>query len=251
MPPGTAVSPLAGPERLASLGLLPERKVARALLATQVLGQRALTLLLKRLVVSVVGAQSCIGVSGLFERCNIEINRPFRLVCESLVGNPLDELGDLRDVIGDSCDDVRAKNIEGIHVLHEQILHALGEIREHGLVAGVNGLLVEGIEVGEQDIVCPREYAASIDGIDGVVHVVEVHLDLGFVVARLSLARDGSSSQHPTISSLLSHGVVGRIEFLAILEQQWQATLGICSESGKGELAKLFGRVGLLLFDFQ
>ena len=110
MPSRATISPRAGPVRLTGLGLLPQGKVAWVLLPTEVLGERSLTLLLKRLVVSVVGPQSRIRVTSLLKCGNVKVDRSLGLICESLVNNSLDELGDLGNVFGDTGDDVGSEN---------------------------------------------------------------------------------------------------------------------------------------------
>lgn len=140
-------TPRAGPIGLTGLRLFPKGKVTRTLLASQSSRKGTLSLLLQGGVVLALGAKASIGVTGLLEGANVEVDRTVGLVGESLLDNLLNEGDDLRNVFGNASDDIGRKDVQSLHIVSECLLHRLCEVGKDGLIASVDGLLVERIEV--------------------------------------------------------------------------------------------------------
>ncbi|KAI6751862.1 hypothetical protein HG531_006558 [Fusarium graminearum] len=184
---------------------------------------------------------------GLTIRSVIKVHSQIgKVIVTNAVGQGQNSLFGVRSLVANNASKFISKLGDGT-----KLLHALSQICEHGLIPGVDRLFVKGIEVWKQNLIGAGEDLARSNGFSGRSHVAKVHLDLGLIVSRLALARNGTTCEHMAVSCFPSLGVVGRINIFSILEQKRQAALCVSLKSSQSEVSEFVLGVVLVLLKFE
>lgn len=251
MPTRATIAPWTLPVGLAGFRFLPQRKVTGALFSTGGLGQRAFSFLLQSLVVFALRAQSGIGIPVFLERRDVEVNGALRLIRIALLHETLDESDDLGQILGDSGQVIGSENIQRVHVRREFLLHGLGEVRVNGLVVDVDGLLVERVEIGQENLLGALENVALLESLRGSIHVVDVHFELGLGIARFPFAGQRAAVENVSVRRIPSYLVARFIDEFVLGVQKREIGRRIGAEGFQTKSVAFVGGVGFLFLELE